>query len=63
MEVEIQQVEDMILNEVHRNQDLLLDLVERVAKLEVKHSWMAGVYGVFGGFIASLAMYFGFKGG
>ncbi len=63
MDTEKQRVEDMLLEEVRHNQSLLLDLVERVTRLEVKYSWTAGVYGVIGGFLASMAVYFGFKGG
>ena len=63
MDTEKQRVEDMLLEEVRHNQSLLLDLVERVTRLEVKHSWMASVYGGLGGFLSGLAVYFGFKGG
>jgi hypothetical protein len=58
-----QRVEDIIIDEIQANRELLIDLVERVAKLEVKYSWVAGIYGTLGGLIAALTVYFSTRGG
>jgi hypothetical protein len=62
MEKEDQRVEDIIIDEIQANRELLFDLVSRVSKLEVKYSWVAGIWGTIGGFLAAIAVYFGLRG-
>jgi hypothetical protein len=50
-------VEDIIIEELAENKRLLLDLVQRVSKIEVKYSWVAGIWGTLGGMLAALLLY------
>jgi hypothetical protein len=56
-------VEDIIVEMLEQHRELLLDLVQRVAKLEIKYSWIAGVWGTIGGLLAAIAVYFATRGG
>jgi hypothetical protein len=58
MEKEDQRVEDIIIDEIQANRELLFDLVSRVAKLEGKYTWVSGIYGLIGGTLAALGLYF-----
>jgi hypothetical protein len=63
MDREDARVEDIIIDEIQANRELLFDLVSRVSKLEVKYSWVAGIWGTIGGFLTALAVYFATRGG
>jgi hypothetical protein len=57
------QVEDILLEEISTVRELLLDLIERVTRLEVKYSWVAGFWGTLGGLLAAVAVYLATRGG
>lgn len=50
-------IEDILIDEIQENRALLVDLLTRVTRLEVKHSWVAGIYGTVGGMLSAIAIY------
>ncbi len=56
-------IEDILIDEIQENRELLIDLLTRVTRLEVKHSWMASIYGAIGGMISAIAVYLAARGG
>ncbi len=56
-------IEEILIDEIQENRALLIDLVSRVTKLEVKYSWIAGIYGTIGGMLSAIAVYLATRGG